>query len=86
VYALAGPSLNLNVRAKSKVGDEEEDFKDEVEGFEAGLVVGAGFQLANFLVEARVAEGLTNIVKNPEDGDDSYRHRSFAVLVGVRFP
>lgn len=31
VYALAGPSLNFNVSAKTKVEDEEEDFKDEVE-------------------------------------------------------
>lgn len=86
VYALAGPSLNLNVSAKSTFEDDEEDFKDEVESFEAGVVLGAGFQLSNFLIEARFTEGLTNIVKNPDDSDDSYRNRSFAVMVGVRFP
>ena len=94
VYALVGPSLNFNVRAKTKAGDIEEDFKDEVEAFEAGVVVGMGFQLADvaggwlgpagFLIEVRFSEGLTNIFRNPAASDDSYRNRSLAIVIGAR--
>jgi len=49
-------------------------------------VVGVGPQVSKLLVEGRYAEGLTNIAKNRDPGEDSYRNRSFAIMVGVRFP
>jgi hypothetical protein len=84
---LAGPSFNFNIRAKGTAeGDPDEDLKDDIEPFEFGLVVGAGFYGRVLIVEGRYQEGLTNVVKTTFiDDDESYRNRSFAALVGIRF-
>ena len=88
VYAVAGPSVNFNIAAKlvDEGDNDETDIKDDIESVEVGLVVGVGLQLSKFLVEGRYAEGLTNIAKDPDPEEDSYRNRSFAIMVGVRFP
>lgn len=79
--------MNFNVSAKLvSDGEEDVDIKDDIETFEAGFVLGVGFQMSNFLVEGRYAEGLTDIAKDPDPEDDPYRNRSFAIMVGVRFP
>jgi hypothetical protein len=84
---LAGPSFNFNIGAKgTEEGEPDEDFKDEIEPFEFGLVVGAGFYGNILIVEGRYQEGLTNVAKSTFiDNDESYRNRSFAALVGIRF-
>ena len=84
---LAGPSFNFNIRAKgTEEGEADEDFKDEIEPFEFGLVIGAGFYGSILIVEGRYQEGLTNVAKSSFiDDDESYRNRSFAALVGIRF-
>jgi Outer membrane protein beta-barrel domain len=86
-HLLAGPSFNFNIRAKgTEDGEPDEDFKDEIEPFEFGLVVGAGFYGSVLIVEGRYQEGLTNVAKATFiDDDESYRNRSFAALVGIRF-
>ena len=84
---LAGPSFNFNIRAKGAAeGEPDEDLKDDIEPFEFGLVVGAGFYGSVLIVEGRYQEGLTNVAKSTFiDDDESYRNRSFAALVGIRF-
>ena len=51
---LAGPSFNFNTRAKlvfRDFDDDEEDIADDVEDLDVGIVLGAGYYGANFLVE-----------------------------------
>lgn len=88
---LAGPSFNFNTAARlitEGAFNAEEDIKADVEDFELGVVLGAGYYGAFFLIEGRYQEGLTNIAdfSDFEDSDEnSYRNRSFVVLAGVRF-
>ena len=86
---LVGPSFNFNTSAKAVlegVIDEEEDIKDEIEEFEIGLVLGAGYYGSRVLVEGRFQEGLTNIAKISDFFDDAtYKNRTFLVLLGVQF-
>jgi hypothetical protein len=77
-HLLAGPSFNVNVRARA-----EEDIRDDVEDVEVGLVLGVGFHTRQLLLEGRYEEGLTNVLQF--GGDDNYRNRAFTALVGVRF-
>lgn len=85
-HVLAGPSFNVNVGAQLIVGgtfNDEEDYKDEVEDIDVGLVVGAGYYGGLLIVEGRYQEGLRNVAAQSED--ESYRNRGFAALVGIRF-
>ena len=84
---LAGPSFNFNISAKgTEEGEPDEDLKDEIEPFEFGLVIGAGFYGSILIVEGRYQEGLTNVTKSTFiDNDESYRNRTFAILAGIRF-
>lgn len=86
IYGVAGPSINFNTSAKFVEQGDEEDVKDDVKDVEVGLVLGVGVQLSRFLIEGRYAQGLTNIAEDLPADVDSYRNRSFAVMVGVRFP
>ena len=99
LYGFAGPSVNVNVSANIyTIGDGvplpfgdgtsepfSVDIKNLVRTFEGGFVVGAGIQMGMIAVEGRFIEGLTNVFKNPEDGE-SARNRSIAILAGVPFP
>jgi Outer membrane protein beta-barrel domain len=83
-----GPSLAFKVSAKAKAEfdgqEEEEDLDDEVESFDFGLVVGAGFEMGRFTIDGRYTWGLTNI--SPAASEDlSVKNKVFAVMVGVRF-
>ena len=86
---LAGPSFNFNTAARVVLEgtfDSEEDIKDEVEDVEIGLVVGAGYYGPMLIVEGRYVQGLTDISNFPEFGEkETYRNRSFQVMVGIRF-
>jgi hypothetical protein len=86
-HVLAGPSINFLVRARASVvgafGDDE-DIKDETESIDIGLVFGAGYYGRLLLFEGRWEEGLSNVPKDPGD-DETYRNRSFMLLMGIRF-
>jgi hypothetical protein len=87
LYFLLGPSLNVNLSAKTidfVPTRVEEDVKDDVKGTEFGLVFAAGAGSRNVFVEGRYSFGLTDV------GDAPYltapiHNRSFAVLAGLRF-
>ena len=77
-----------NAHQLEGAADDEEDVKDEVNSFELGVVVGAGYYGSFFLLEGRYQEGLTDIADFGDElgtTDDSYRNRSVVVMVGVRF-
>jgi hypothetical protein len=86
---LVGPSFNFNTRARvvlEGMFDEDEDVADEFEDFELGLVVGAGYYGSPLIVEGRYEEGLTDIADFQDFGEaDTYRNRTFMVLMGFRF-
>jgi hypothetical protein len=85
-HVLAGPSFNFNVGAQLIVGgtfNDEQDFKDEVEDLDIGLVVGAGYYGGLLVLEGRYEEGLTDV--SALSGDTSYRNRTALAMIGIRF-
>jgi hypothetical protein len=86
---LVGPSFNFNISATTVLEgaiDADDDIKDDIEDFELGLVVGAGYYGSVVTVEGRYQEGLTDISDFRDFGDDEeYKNRTFLVLLGVRF-
>jgi hypothetical protein len=76
------------VLAKAAVdfGDQSisDDFKDQVESVDYGVVVGAGWEGARFLLDGRYTWGLSVLSNDPNDVDQA-RHRVISVLAGVRF-
>jgi hypothetical protein len=91
-YFLFGPSLNVNVSAKTidvVPTGAKEDIKDDIRNTEFGLVFGAGVNRRIFLLEARYSAGLTDIADSPRITGvritAPVRNRAVAILVGVRF-
>jgi hypothetical protein len=89
LHVYAGPSLNFNVRARTKAtfaGEtSEEDFSDDVRSLETGLVLGAGVQVSRLLFEGRYSWGLTNIDKEDAGSDPTVKNRTLSVTAGIRF-
>ena len=89
-YVFAGPSLNFLVSAKAKSGlfddGAETDVTEDMESFEAAVVVGGGIEIGPLLVEARWSEGLTNIlVEGMSPAGTALKTRTLLVLGGLRF-
>lgn len=85
-YVIAGPSVGFIASAKLEdpFGGPDEDFKDDLKSTTVGVVVGAGVNFSQFLVEARYTAGLTDINKDNESGDKN-RLQVFSILAGIRF-
>ncbi len=83
-----GPSIGFNVKAKASasVGDQEitDDFSDEVESVDYGVVFGAGWESGRFLIDARYTWGLSALSNDPNDADQA-KHRVMSVMAGIRF-
>ena len=83
-----GPSIGFNLLAKAAVdiGDQSisDDFKDQVESVDYGVVFGAGWEGARFLLDGRYSWGLSVLSNDPNDADQA-KHRVISVLAGVRF-
>jgi len=79
VYGIAGPAVDL------KIGEDLGNISDtdEFESVDIGLVLGAGVELARFIIEGRYEKGLRNIYSDA-DGVE-VKTQTFAILVGVRF-
>jgi hypothetical protein len=86
VFAGAAPAFKLSARFKAEAGDveEEEDFSDEVESMDLGLVGGAGFEFGAVSIEGRYTHGLMDLSKD-ESETDKPKNRVFSVMVGYRF-
>jgi hypothetical protein len=89
-YVFAGPSLNFLISAKAKSGflegGSETDVSEDMESFEAALVLGGGIEIGPLLVEARWSEGLTNIlVEGVSPAGTDLKTRTLLVLAGLRF-
>jgi len=89
-YVFAGPSLNFLISAKAKSGSSEDgpetDVSEDMESFEAALVLGGGIEVGPLLVEARWSEGLTNILADAvSPAGPELKTRTLLVLGGIRF-
>jgi hypothetical protein len=80
----AGPSFGFRQSAKVRAEGTDEDIKEDVESFDAGMVFGAGFDVLHFLVDARYTLGLKNAGKDPAEGE-SVKNRVFSIMAGFRF-
>jgi hypothetical protein len=80
----AGPQLGFLVAAKSEIGNEKIDLKDEFESIDLALGAGLSYvnPATNFGVDFRYNHGLTNISKI--DGTSFY-NRGFQVGVFYLF-
>jgi hypothetical protein len=98
-YVYAGPAFALEIGCQVAVeaggisgsvdcDDEAAEGEFERGKFDIGAMVGAGVGLpagpGSLLVEARYNFGLMNLAET--DGDESFRHRSGAVLIGYSIP
>jgi hypothetical protein len=79
-----GPSFGFRESAKVRAEGTDTDIKEDVESFDAGLVFGAGLDVAHFLVDARYTFGLKNAAKDPAEGE-SVKNRVFSIMAGFRF-
>jgi len=88
LVVFGGPSIGFNVQAKATadIGDQSisDDFKDDVEDVDYGVVFGAGWEGGRFLLDARYSWGLSVLSTDPNDADQA-KHRVISVLAGVRF-
>ena len=80
VYGIVGPAFD--VRLTSEV--DGIDIDDDIEGFDVGLVVGAGVEVSRLIFEGRYTRGLRNISKDFSLSDE-IKTRAWALLVGIRF-
>jgi hypothetical protein len=87
VHALFGPSFGFRTNAEVDVNgetiDDNDEFEDQTESFDIGLVAGIGVNAGPAVVDARYMWGLRNIDKT---GDGSeVKNRVFSISVGFRF-
>lgn len=88
-HVFGGPSVGFRLGAHAtddltEDGSGSQDISDDVERIDFGVVAGVGVQSGRFSVDARQQWGLSNIVKNPDEGE-KFKTRTFSVMVGVRF-
>lgn len=93
-YLEAGPEFGLLVSAKDKAKNEttnttiaeSENYKDDLNGFNVGLGLGAGYYFTpNVGITARYVAGLTDIAKDRPEGSDSAKNNVFQVGLAYKF-
>ena len=84
LYGDIGVQTQFLVNAKGKVGGSSIDIKDDVNGFDWGGLIGAGFEFRKRLgISVRYYAGFSNI--NDDDLSDSKDHLGvFSILAHVR--
>jgi hypothetical protein len=89
VAILVGPSLGFRYRAKIDVPGApaglNDEFEDEIETFDAGLVTGLAVEAGRVVLDGRYSWGLMNIGKDNEFSSGTVKHRVFSASVGLRF-
>ena len=83
-YLEAGPEFSFLVSAKAKGGGATLDIKDNVNSFDLGLGLGAGYYfIPSVGINARFVAGLTNADKT--DGGTSIRNNVFQIGLTYKF-
>jgi Outer membrane protein beta-barrel domain len=85
----AGPSLAFKLNADA-TGEflgtsSDQGIDDEVEGFDFGLVIGAGIEAGRLTFDGRYTWGLSNINSDPAQDEVDVKNRVFSLLIGFRF-
>jgi len=87
VHALFGPSFGFRTNAEVDLNgetiDDNDEFEDQTESFDIGLVAGIGVNAGPAVVDARYMWGLRNL--NKIDDGAEIKNRVFSVSVGFRF-
>ena len=88
VSVLAGPSLGFRTRARIEVPGApvgfSDDFEDELERFDLGLVAGVAVEAGQIVFDGRYMWGMMNIGKDTSEPGTA-KHRVFSATVGLRF-
>lgn len=83
-YLEAGPEFGFVVSAKAKGGGATLDIKDEVQGFDVGIGLGAGYYFIPKLgITARYVAGLTDVLK--DNSGDSVKNNVFQIGLAYKF-
>lgn len=89
IQLFAGPSLAFKLNAET-TGEflgisSDQDIDDDVEGFDFGVVIGAGLEAGHVTLDGRYTWGLSSINADPESQDVKVKNRVFSILAGFRF-
>ena len=93
-YLEAGPEMGFLVSAKNKTKNESTgetitesgDFKDDLNGFNFGVGLGAGYYFTpNIGLTARYVAGFTDIAKDRGDNSDKVKNNVFQVGLAYKF-
>ncbi len=94
LYLEAGPEFGLLINAKDKYKNETTgetisesgDFKDDLNTFNFGLGLGAGYYFTeNIGLTARYVAGFTDIAKDRPSGSDAVKNNVFQVGLAYKF-
>lgn len=80
-YGEAGIQPGFLVSAKDKYDGETYDYKDYINGFDFGGLLGFGYQKKRVGIGLRIAQGITNINKD----EDEYKDRNFVASLRTTF-
>jgi hypothetical protein len=87
-YVVAGPSVGVRVRAKSKTvfsgSTEEFDISGEIERLDIGVTAGAGLQFGALVIDGRFTYGLSDIDSDKTDAVE-VTNRVLSLSAGLRF-
>ncbi len=81
-HVLVGPSFAFKLDAQVEENTSA-NISDQLERYDVGLLVGAGFDVGHLVVEGRYTTGLRNLDKSL--GSGSIKNRTITLLAGVRF-
>jgi hypothetical protein len=93
LHVFAGPSPGIRLSAKRQISasgngqtfGEKTDMSREIERFNFGFVVGAGFDIGrHFVIDGRFMQGLNSVDADTIDGV-TIKNRGFAIMAGGRF-
>lgn len=83
IHVLAGPQAAFLLSGKYESPDgEEQDVKDQLNGVDFGLVVGAGADINRFNLGVRYGFGLANILDT--EGDTKAKNSGLQIVLGYR--
>jgi len=80
-YGEAGIQPGILTSAKDKYDGETYDYKDYINGFDFGGLLGFGYQKKRVGIGLRIAQGITNINKD----EDEYKDRNFVASLRTTF-
>jgi len=83
-YLEAGPEFSFLISSKAKGGGESLDLKDEMNSFDLGVGLGAGYYFVpNFGLTVRYVAGFTDVVK--DNSDDAVKNNVFQIGLAYKF-